>query len=526
MLQPANARYKHVVIVGLDGMGIFCKDTPTPCMDSIFAHGAKTTCAQSLFPTISAQNWGAMLIGTDPQVHGLTNGIISQNIYQNRDLPTIFTTVRHAFPDSVLCSVSNWEPINHGIIEHDIGVRMDTAEDGEQTTEKVIACIKRDKPNLLFVHIDDPDEAGHRFTYGSAEQLACITKVDAMVGRIFAACEEADMPEDTLFITITDHGGFKNGHGGYTDSEKYIYFALHGRTVRETDSFFATTKDINAIVRYAFGIEIPPMRPDGYSSQVPEGIFSDYDVPYQRIAEGSRFDPKPVPQPPLHGENGLAAYFDERDIRLAMFFENNADDSMGKAHFEEYGRVKYYAAGVRGSCAELGATGALVSRDVRFGTDDFTVCAWLKVDDAPGAEAYYCGTKTMTDSGPGFMLGFTNYATWLGIETPDPASYQEFTQPYRSDVSGGWLHTIFAFHRKQCEIDVYRNFTLRETIHLPEAFADISMDALPFTVGDDASRKINTGNDALICVDDLLIFGKAFRKEDAQKLAAYYTFNA
>ncbi len=526
MDKQTHRRYGHVVIVGLDGMGVFCKDTPTPRMDEIFAAGAKTTCAVALFPTISAQNWGAMLIGADPQVHGLTNSIISQKEYTNRALPTIFTTVRHAFPESVLCSVSNWEPINHGIIEHDVGVHLDTADDGDSTTALVETCIRREKPDLLFLQIDDPDGAGHRYGYGSKEHLACITKVDAMVGRIYDALNGAGMLDDTLFMVITDHGGFKNGHGGYTDTEKYIFFALCGKTVCKTENFFAATKDVNAVVRYAFGLDVPPVCNDGYSSQVPQGVFADYDTPYQKTAEGKRYEIAPQPQPPLHSEKGLTAFFDAKDIRLALFFENNADDASGNARFVEHGHVKYYAAGVRGSCAELGATGALVSPDVRFGTEDFTICAWLKVDDAPGAEAYYCGTKTMTDSGPGFMLGFTNYATWLGIETSDPASYQEFTQPYRREVSGGWLHTIFAFRRRQCEIDVYRNFKCKETIVLPKEFADVSMDALAFTVGDDASRKINTGNDALICLDDLLIFGKAFTAADAEKLAAYYQGSA
>ena len=517
-------RYEHVVIVGLDGMGAFCENTPTPRMDEIFANGARTTSALSLFPTISAQNWGAMLLGADPEVHGLTNGRISQEEYTNKDLPSVFTTVRQAFPDSVLCSICHWNPINHGIIEHDIDAHLQAADSGAQATDKVVQCILTEKPDLLFVHIDDPDGAGHRYDYGTKEHLACISDVDAMVGRIYDACVSAGIIDDTLFITITDHGGYKRGHGGYTDGEKYIFFALAGKTVRKTDDFFATTKDINAIVRYAFGLDIPRPLPDGYSSQVPDGIFTDCDTPYVTLPDGERCDIETRPQPELNAENGLAAFFDPQDIKLAMFFEHNADDVVGKARFTEYGKVKYYAGGVRGAYAELGATGCLVSDDVKFGTDDFTVCAWLKVDDAPASEAYYCGTKTMTDSGPGFMLGFTNVATWLGVETPDPKSYEEFTHLYSRDVSGGWLHTMFVFRRKDCEIDLYRNFKLKKTITLPPEFADVSLDALPFTVGDDASRKINTGNDALICMDDLLIFGRAFSQTDAQSLANYYDF--
>ena len=517
-----SRRYGHVVIVGLDGMGIFCKDTPTPRMDAIFANGAKTLSAISLFPTISAQNWGAMLLGADPEVHGLTNGKVSQQEYTNKDLPSIFTTVRHAYPQSVLCSICNWEPVNHGIIEHDIDVCFDEAKNGETTTQKVVDCILQKKPDLLFIHIDDPDGAGHHYDYGTKGHLECITNVDAMVGRIYDACEKAGIIDDTLFITITDHGGFRHGHGGYTDGEKYIYFALTGKTVAQTDDFFATTKDLNAIVRYAFGLEIPQPDLNGYSSQVPDGIFTDWNVPYIAAPQGERSEIQQKPQPDLYGEKGLTAFFNEDEIKLAMFFENNSEDAMGKAEFKEYGSVKYYSNGVRGSNAEFGATGCLVSEDVKFGKDDFTVCVWLNVDNAPVTEAYYCGTKTMTDSGPGFMLGFTSVANWIGVETPDPSSYEEFQLPYIREVSGGWLHTAVVFRRKDCAIDLYRNFKLKKTFILPEKFADVSLDALPFTVGDDASRKINSGNDALVHMDDLLIFSKAFTPEDVEKLAAYY----
>ena len=414
-------RYGHVAIVGLDGMGSFCKDAATPCMDAIFEDGAKTLRALSMFPTISAQNWGAMLLGAAPEVHGLTNGGISQQPYTNADLPSVFATVRRAYPDSVLCSVSNWGPINHGIIEQDAGVEKEAPESGEATTERAVACVLARKPDLLFVHIDDPDEAGHHYGYGTAGHLETITRVDAMVGRIHESYRQAGLLDDTLFLVITDHGGYKRGHGGYTE---------------------------------------------GYSSQVPENVFRDWETPYVKDVPGARCDVAPRPQPDFHGEKGLTAFFNEDEIRLALFFEYNAEDAAGKARFSEVGQVKYYAGSVRGAYAELGATGCLVSEDVRFGCDDFTVCAWLKVDGAPATEAYYCATKTMTDSGAGFALGFTEIATWLGVETPDPRSYQEHITPYTRDVSGGWLHVTFAFRRKENKVDLYQNFRQRHPLQI------------------------------------------------------------
>ncbi len=80
-------RFKHVAVIGIDGMGGFNKSAQTPCMDSIFVNGAVTYKAFSMDPTISAENWGGMLIGSDPAVHRLTNGYISTHPYTNELYP-------------------------------------------------------------------------------------------------------------------------------------------------------------------------------------------------------------------------------------------------------------------------------------------------------------------------------------------------------------------------------------------------------------------------------------------------------
>lgn len=512
--------YKHVVIVGLDGMGNFNKNTETPFMDKIFANGAKSLYSNSLYPTISAQNWGAMLLGTYPDVHGLTNSIVSREEYRNKEIPSIFTTVRKAMPEAVLCSVSQWDPINYGIIEHDVDVFMETAKDGTETTDKVVKCVLEKKPTLLFIQIDDPDGAGHHHGYGTEGHLACIRNTDKLVGRIHEAYEQAGILDDTLFIVITDHGGYEKGHGGYTDGEKYIFFALSGKTVNKCDEFFGETKDINAIVRHAFGIELPAYNANGYSSQLPAGVFCDNDTVYKTF-EAKRFDMENRPTPAIDGENGLYSYFDKNEVKLAMFFDNNGEDATGKNVFREERHVKFYSSGVNGSNAEFGATGFYVSDDVKFGKDSFTVAEWLKVDDAPNRECFIASTKTMTASGAGFTLGFTSGGTLLGIETEDSSTYTDPAVSFFREVSGGWIHSIYSFNKEKLTVDVYHNFKYKLTIQLPEIF-DASFDCLPFTVGEEASHKENTRNNTLFNMDDLFIFNRAFDEKDVAKLKQYY----
>lgn len=209
-------KYRYAAVIGIDGMGNFNQKAATPRMDAIFAQGACTYGAYSMDPTISAENWGGMLLGAEPAVHGLTNGYISCHPYANDALPSVFRRIRAAYPDAYLASVVNWNPINIGIVEDGLGVDKRTADSDERVTAEVLDCIAG-KPTFLFVQLDEVDGAGHHFGYGTAGHLQKITQIDALVGQIYDAYVQAGIAEETLFVCIADHGGHGHGHGGWTD---------------------------------------------------------------------------------------------------------------------------------------------------------------------------------------------------------------------------------------------------------------------------------------------------------------------
>ena len=82
--------YKHVVVIGIDGMGNYLLKTSTPNIDRIFENHAKTYHALSMSPTISAQNWSSMLLGCSPEVHGFTNSNIRRLRHDYEKLPSVF----------------------------------------------------------------------------------------------------------------------------------------------------------------------------------------------------------------------------------------------------------------------------------------------------------------------------------------------------------------------------------------------------------------------------------------------------
>lgn len=514
-------RYEHVIVIGIDGMGNYNLNANTPEIDRLFENGAVNTAALSMDPTISAENWGAMLIGCDPSVHELTNSIISRFEYNNKALPSVFTRIRKAYPDAYLASCCNWNPINYGIIEHYVGVDLITADNDELLCAEIEKTAAK-KPDFLFIQFDDVDGAGHGKWYGTPGHLEQIEKTDGYVGRIIEAYKKAGIFDDTLFICLADHGGIRGGHGGYTPQERTVYFAVSGRGVEKSEMGFAQTKDIAAIVLYAFGMDIPAFDRRAFSSQVPDNIFTARVNDYIKPAPTANYiETKETPA--FYGENGLTAFFSEDKIKLAMFFDNEIKDETGKNSFTQTGTVKYYSTGVRGARGEFGKTGYAVTKDLSFGEDSFSLAFWIKLDQSLDEEACVCSTQDWfwrrRDS-RGFTQAFRNGDTQISVANGEDRI--DLVTPYYDDVSDGWLHCVSVVDKEKKELRVYHNFRLVRICKLEDKFI-CSLDGLPFTVGNDAAHQHNDKEFSFIFnMDDLFIFDGAFEQSDVDTLKKYY----
>lgn len=290
--------YSHVIVVGVDGAGAFIQNADTPNFDRIFQNGAVTYDALASKPTISAECWGSMLLGVGPEVHGLTNQIVSTTPYPTDSaFPSLFRRIRAVMPEASLGSFCDWNPITYGIVENDLAVTHATARD-DQLTPVICDYIRESKPTFLFVQFDSVDGAGHANGYGTAAHLQRIHEVDLLINDIYEATADAGILQDTLFMVIADHGGAnradgKGTHGGWSDEEKYVTFAAVGKTVRQGCVETMNIRDLAAIVLYALGIEMPAFAEDGWTSQIPQGIFADPAIPaYRDISHQTGASPR------------------------------------------------------------------------------------------------------------------------------------------------------------------------------------------------------------------------------------------
>ncbi len=282
-----KTRYSHVIVVGIDGAGAFIQNADTPNFDRIFENSAVTYRALASNPSISAECWGSMLLGVGPEVHKLTNEIVSTTPYPtDSPFPSLFRRIREVMPDAELGSYCDWNPITYGIVENNLGVSHATAPDTE-LTPVICDYIREKKPAFLFIQMDSVDGAGHGFGYGSEAFYKRIHEVDMLVNDVHAAAADAGILDDTLFIVIADHGGAnspdgKGHHGGWTDGEKYVTFAAAGKGVNAVEIEEMNIRDLASIVLYALGIDVPEIDEQGWTSQIPAGMFTDSSIPAYR----------------------------------------------------------------------------------------------------------------------------------------------------------------------------------------------------------------------------------------------------
>lgn len=268
--------YKHVFIIGVDGAGRFFKDADTPNFDRIFANGAVNYKVRVEVPSDSGPNWASVLTGVSYFKHLIHNGSSGEvQRDSSTKYPTVFGVVRAARNQTELASFVNWNNVNYGMIETDLGVTEHQNGDDAALTDEICAYFDEgDAPAVFFVQLDSVDGAGHAYGSASQEYLDAITTADSYVGKIYDAVVRNGLMEDGLFIVTADHGHKKTGgHGRFSMRESITTIAATGKTVIPGGTLDGVTRDrdIAAITLFALGVD----QPAGMSARVPGNLFND-----------------------------------------------------------------------------------------------------------------------------------------------------------------------------------------------------------------------------------------------------------
>lgn len=262
-----SKKVKHVVLIGCDGFGAYAlPEADMPNLKGLMKEGAWSLKARSVLPSSSAVNWASMVMGAGHTLHGYTewNSAVPEipSVYTNQFglFPTVFSLLKEQRPSAISALVYNWDGIGP-LVEKEattIRVHVDKAKT-DFYADTAAAIIKEQKPVLTFVHFDEPDHVGHSIGHRTPAYYNEMKNVDARIGKIVQAVEDAGIADQTVILVTADHGGKDKGHGGKSLDEVQIPWVIYGKGIKQGHELKSTiiTFDTAATIAKLLGLRTP-----------------------------------------------------------------------------------------------------------------------------------------------------------------------------------------------------------------------------------------------------------------------------
>jgi len=212
---PPDDATRHVLILGVDGLRPDAiEPAEAPVMDMLFAHGAGTLEASTHLTgdTVSGPGWASILTGVEVERHGVTSNETAVMQAIDRSVPTLLGA---AFDEGLATGlIVHWLQlpllVESGPAQ---GFRLGDDAIVASTAVRFLGAPR----DLLFLHFDDCDHAGHATGYGpeNPDYIAAVEGVDRNFATVIdgVLARETYASEAWLFVLVTDHGGEGTSHG-------------------------------------------------------------------------------------------------------------------------------------------------------------------------------------------------------------------------------------------------------------------------------------------------------------------------
>lgn len=269
---------EHVVMIGLDGFGAYAYDkADMPNLKNLANQGSWTLKSRTVLPSSSAVNWASMLMGSVPTLHGYTEWgsvepeIPSAVLSSYGKFPSIYTLIREQKPEAKTSVIYSWPGIINLLEKDIIDYVVPTSDNDDLTAQRAAEVIKAYKPMFTFIHIDEPDGAGHNIGHDTSAYYDALSHVDKLIGQILVSIDEAGIAEKTVVMIVSDHGGIDKGHGGKSLQEVEIPFIIKGPGIKINHEIQNVVVDFDygTTITYILGIQAH----QAWRGQVIEDIF-------------------------------------------------------------------------------------------------------------------------------------------------------------------------------------------------------------------------------------------------------------
>jgi predicted AlkP superfamily pyrophosphatase or phosphodiesterase len=213
-----------------------------------------------------------MLTGVTPDVHGVLWNSEELDELGYVRVPTVFEIARqNGFTTAGFFSKAKFKHLEKpGSFDYSQSPRGDIWM-ATKTIGDARHYLKFKKPNLMFVHIGEPDYAGHSIGWMSVFYRMAVRRADAAVASLLQGADATFGAGNYTVIVTADHGGHGRDHGSDDERDMTIPWIVWGRGV-EKGAIAADIKtmDTAATVLWLLGVR----RPEPWSGRAVANAFT------------------------------------------------------------------------------------------------------------------------------------------------------------------------------------------------------------------------------------------------------------
>lgn len=260
---PVHSVTRHVVVVSIDGLRPDAIETyGAPTLQKLTREGSFTLRASTILPSKTLPSHTSMLTGESPERHHVSWNNVPAARFDTVEVPTIFGVARaRGYRTAAFFSKAKFHTLQKtGTLDYS---QAPGGWFGKWTSDRTVGDVERylddARPNLLFVHLSDPDTAGHESGWMSEPYRRAVTVADRALGRLLAAADAAYGPKGYSVIVSADHGGHGHGHGTDDPRDVTIPWIAWGLGVRpgHLTSVSIRTMDTASTVLWILGLPEP-----------------------------------------------------------------------------------------------------------------------------------------------------------------------------------------------------------------------------------------------------------------------------
>jgi hypothetical protein len=261
---PSSSVTRTVIVVSVDGLrpdAIEAYGAPT--LQRLMREGSYTLSASTIDPSKTLPSHTSMLTGLPPEQHGVLWNNVATADTDAIELPNIFSVARrNGYRTAAFFSKAKFQPLQlAGTLDYTQAPGgLFGRWSSKRTVGDVAAYLRDAKPNVLFVHLTDPDAAGHRSGWMSPAYGRAVLAADAGIRDLLTIADRTYGRGNFSLIVTADHGGHDTNHGSADPRDVTIPWIAWGKGVQPgvlPDSTIRTM-DTAATTLWLLGLAPPP----------------------------------------------------------------------------------------------------------------------------------------------------------------------------------------------------------------------------------------------------------------------------